>query len=161
MQGLFQTFCVRYPQAMLFFIFCSIFCSLNKDGVWGGGGRCFFSWLSKFYWHTPIFINNERMLCLTKVCPDIYACRDNNTWASAKYSLFGFKCFWSRVPESLPRDHTSRAIYLCVSSRPSFLFNEKPDNFMLPLLPLEQKWGENSFLEIGLIGAGNAPNCLE
>lgn len=37
MQGLFQTFCVRYPQAMLFFIFCSIFCSLNKDGVWGGG----------------------------------------------------------------------------------------------------------------------------
>lgn len=67
MQGLFQTFCVRYPQAMLFFIFCSIFCSLNKDGVLGGGGDVSSP-------DCPNFIDIRQFLLITNACSALLRC---------------------------------------------------------------------------------------
>lgn len=61
---------VRYSHAMLFLIFCSIFIFQNFKYGWCLG-RGFFCKLLKFYWHMSIFVQNIRMPCLYKICPDI------------------------------------------------------------------------------------------
>ena len=105
----------------------------------GRGGGCFFFKLSKFHWHAPILVHNKRIPYLSKISPGMYTCRDNNTWASTKYTLFRYKYFWNRVFECFLRDHTSRAISYAFHHVAAFCLMRNLIILRSPSLPLSKK----------------------